>query len=396
MSRKEIMLKIILPILIFLGGIAITFVLIVSRKAPERSERSYSGPLVEVVTVEASDRRVDVLGTGTAKPTQETEITPQVSGRVVYISSRMADGGFFKKGDLLFSIEKIDYELALERARSGLVQAELELMRNKSLAEIAQLEWQRVKRDKEETANPLTLYEPQLKAAEAQVASARSAVRQAEIELSRTQVRAPFNCFVRNEKVDLGQYVRAGTPVATVAGTDEVEIVVPLQLEELKWLSIPRLGQSGEQEGSVATVRIQVGAESHEWQGRIVRSYGEIDPLTRMTKVVVSVSDPFGKSARDDQSKELAPGMFVEVLLHGRQIEDIVAIPRSAVRDNDTVWVVDENNKLKVLPVTIVRRERTEVFVQSGLEPGSHLILTGIAAAADGMLLRPQMRERAE
>jgi len=391
MSKKDLMLKILLPFLIILGGVLLTFILIKSRSVPQRAARAYSGPLVEIMDVQKTSRQIVVPGTGSVHPTQETEITPQVSGRVVFISKRMADGGFFRKGDHLFTIEKIDYELALERARASLAQAELELLRNESLAEIARLEWDRVDQNDERKANPLTLYEPQVKAAAAQVASARSAVKQAELDLSRTTVRAPYNCYVRNEKIDVGQFVRAGTPVATVAGTNEVEIVVPLQLEELAWLSIPRNGQS--KKGSLATVRMFVGAKQNEWQGQIVRSLGEIDPRNRMAKVVVAVRDPFGKKDKFGERSELTPGMFVEVLLHGEELNNVVAIPRSAIRDNDTVWTVDENNKLKILPIEITRWERDEILVRSGLEPGSKLVLTGLAAAADGMLVRTQERE---
>ncbi len=392
MSKKDLLLKILLPIVILLVGILLAVALIKTRSTPQRVARSYSGPLVEVMIAEPSMRQIVVPGTGTVQPTQAADITPQVSGQVKYISSRMVEGGFFKKGDLLFTIEKIDYELALERAKANLAQAELELMRNESQAEIARLEWGRIKQGEARRANPLTLYEPQLKAAEAQVASAKSVVKQAELDLSRTSVRAPFNCFIRSEQVDIGQYVRAGTRVATVAGTDRVEVVVPLQLEELAWLEIPRNGRKIE--GSPATVRILVGEELQEWRGQIVRSFGEIDPRNRMAKVVVAVNDPYGKNQDEGGSKnELAPGMFVEVLMHGTEMTDVFVVPRGAVRDNDTVWTVDENKKLQIKKVGVARREKQEILVSSGLAAGDRVVLTGLAAAADGMLLRPQVRE---
>ena len=392
MSKKDLLLKIVLPFIILLIGVVLTVILINVRSVPQRAARSFSGPLVEVMEVVKSVRQIVVPGTGTVQPKQETDITPQVSGQVQYISTRMAEGGFFKKGELLFSIEKIDYELALERAKAGLSQAQLELMRNESLAEIARLEWMRIKQNENQEANPLTLYEPQLQAAEAQVASAKSAVRQAELDLSRTSVRAPYNCYVRNEMIDVGQYVRAGNKVATVAGTDAVEIVVPLPLEELAWLQVPRNGQKNK--GSLATVKMLVGEKRNEWSGQIIRSLSEIDPRNRMAKVVVAVLDPFGKKMGQNESgAELAPGMFVEVLLHGSEMADVVVIPRAAVRDNDTVWVVDKNKKLIIKEIAVIRREREDVLVKSGLEPGEQLVLTGLAAAADGMLLRPQLQE---
>ncbi len=392
MSKKDLLMKIILPIIIILAGVILSFVLIKSRSIPQRVARTYSGPLVEVMVAEQSRSQIVVPGTGTVQPTQSADITPQVSGQVRQMSPRMVEGGFFNEGELLFTIEKVDYELALERAKASLAQAELELLRNRSLAEIARLDWERIRQNESRPANPLTLYEPQLKAAEAQVASARSAVKQAELDLSRTVIRAPFNCFVRSEQIDVGQYVRAGTRVATVAGTDRVEIVVPLPLEELAWLKVPRNGR--DIEGSPATVRMSIGETRHEWQGQIVRAFGEIDPRTRMAKVVVAVNDPFGRSGRDKSAAhELAPGMFAEVLLYGTEVADVIVIPRGALRDDDTVWTVDENKKLQIRKVEIVRRERQEVLVTAGIDPGDQVVLTGLAAAADGMLLRPQLQE---
>lgn len=392
MSKKDLILKIILPFAIILIGIILAIILIKVRSVPQRAARSFSGPLVEVMEVFKEKRQVVVPGTGTVQSTQVADITPQVSGQVRHISPQMVEGGFFSKGDLLFSIERIDYELALERARANLSQAELELMRNQSLAEIARLEWGRVQENEERKANPLTLYEPQMKAAEAQVASAKSAVRQAELDLSRTSIRAPFNCYIRNEMIDVGQYVRAGNKVATIAGTDEVEIVVPLPLEELTWLQIP--GNGSKKEGSTVVVRIDLGPTTQEWSGRIARSLGEVDPRNRMAKVVVAVADPFGKQKESSGKRaELLPGMFVNVLMHGSDLIDVVVIPRGAVRDDDTVWTVDANNKLKIRPVDIVRRSREDVVIRTGLDSGEKVILTGLSAAADGMLLRPQLRE---
>jgi len=390
MSKKELLLKIFLPIAIVLIGIVVTVAMVKLRSAPQRITKTYSGPLVEILVVEVQNKQVIVPGTGTVQATQLADVTPQVSGRVKSISSRMVEGGFFSKGEELFAIEPIDYELALERSRASLAQAELELSRNQSLAEIARLEWERLDPQAGRPANPLTLYEPQMKAAEAQVAASRSAVRQAELDLSRTVIQAPFNCYVRDEQIDVGQYVRAGNKVATVAGTDAVEIVVPLQLEELTWLQVPRHGQPGK--GSGATVRMQIGANTHEWQGEVVRALGEVDPRTRMAKVVVAVSDPFGKKEQKEKL-ELSPGMFAEVMLRGAELPEVFVLPRGAVRDHDTVWIVDENNKLQIRPIEIIRREQQDVLIAGGLKPGDRIVLTALAAAADGMLVRPQVRE---
>lgn len=392
MSRNGLTLKIILPVLLLVAGILATLLLVKTRSVPEPSEQSFSGPLVEVMPVSRVDLPVVVRSTGTVRARQAADLTPQVSGRVVSISPSMVEGGFFRTGEELFSLERIDYQLALERARANLAQAELELERTRSLAEIARLEWERLPQQPGDEPTPLTLYQPQLKSAEAQLAAARAAIAQAELDLQRTVLRAPFNCYIRSEQVDLGQYLRAGTPVATVAGTDAVEIVVPLPLEELSWLQVPRGDRSPG--GSQARVVVMLESQRREWTGEIVRAHGEIDPQTRMASVVVEVKDPYGQQQSAGPGADLTPGMFVEVWLQGRLLEDVVALPREALRDHETVWVAD-GDRLSIRPVQIARREKTQVLVRSGLESGDRVILTGLSAAAEGMLLRPQPQESA-
>jgi multidrug efflux pump subunit AcrA (membrane-fusion protein) len=121
---------------------------------------------------------------------------------------------------------------------------------------------------------------------------------------------------------------------------------------------------------------------------------GEIDPHNRTAHVVVTVTDPLTK---DDTGRsllnQLLPGMFVEVRMLGEELADVIAVPRGALRDNDTVWIADSENRLHIRTVDIIRRERDEILVQAGLQAGEHVILTGLTGAAEGMLLRPNLRE---
>ena len=156
--------------------------------------------------------------------------------------------------------------------------------------------------------------------------------------ITRTAVHAPFAGIIRSESVDLGQVVRAGSPVAVLAGTDQGEIVVPLPLAELGWLQIPRPGASGE--GSAATVQLTAAQTTHEWSGRILRSLGEVDPQGRMARVVVAIDDPYGLQSRDAGGQQLAFGTFVQVILHGETLRDVAALPAAALRDGDRVWIM--------------------------------------------------------
>lgn len=390
MSKRDLLLKIFLPLLILGVAVIITLLMITARTMPEPHETEFAGPLVEVMTVSRKARDIVVSATGTVHPSREVAVTPQVSGEIVELSPQMVVGGFIGKGDLLFVIEDTDYRLALESARANQAKTELELAKIAGQAEIARLEWRRLADSEQQKPNPLVVYEPQLNSAQAQQAAAAAAVAQAELNLERTRLRAPFNAYVRSEKVELGQYVRSGNSVAVLAGTDEAEIVVPLPLEELNWIRLPASGSS--QTGAPVEVRLELGGKVQTWQGQVDRLLGDVDPQNRMAKLVVSVADPFGlkpESATD--GRQLAPGTFVEVMITGKPLQDVVMVPRLAMHDHDTVWVVDAEQKLRIRPVTIVRRERENVLVAEGLKEGERIVLTNLSGAADGMLLRPRL-----
>ncbi len=384
------MKRALLPILVIVIALVLTFVLIKSRKVPKPHETTYLGPLVEVAELVKTSRQVIISGTGSAQSRYEVGITPQVKGRVSELSPQMVAGGIFRQGELLFAIEDVDYQLAIALAQSSLAQAEFELLRNENLADLARKEWHLLNSDNSAEPNSLVIYEPQLKSARAQRDAAQANVQQAELNLQRTRVFAPFNCYVRSEQLEIGQFINAGAPVATVAGVDQIEVVVPLSLDELVWLQVPR--SSTMQEGSLAKIELQSGGQTFKWQGVITRALGEIDPRNRMARVVVTVSEPYAQNTEGKLLNDLLPGMFVEVHLQGEEISDVIAVPRGALHDNDTIWIVDEENRLHIREVEIIRRERDEVLVRSGLNAGEKIVLTNLTGAAEGMLLRPQLR----
>ena len=242
MSAKSKLIKIVVPILIIVAGIVVAKLLIAQRPEPKKTARENPGALVETLPVTRGQRQVQVHATGTVQARRQVEITPQVGGRVVEMSPNLVTGGFFREGELLLRIEDADYRLAVEKARAAVAKAEYELASMEGQAKVARQEWARLDLGGKEETNPLVLYEPQVKNAQASLLSAKAALQQAQLDLERTRVRAPFAGVIRSESVDPGQVLRAGTPAAVLAGTDQAEIVVPLPLHELGWLTVPRPG----------------------------------------------------------------------------------------------------------------------------------------------------------
>lgn len=387
MGQNSTFRKIAIPIIVIATGAAVMFALLQKKSEPKKEVVKDPGILVQTIKAVTQERRIIVKGAGTVKSSQEVTVIPQVNGRITYISPQLVVGGLFKQDDLLFKVEDIDYVLALKQAKAARAKAEYDLATIEGRAGVARAEWQRLNPDTKIKPKPLVLYGPQTANAKAALASAQAAVDQAQLAIDRTEVRAPFNSRIKSENIDIGQYVKSGISSAVLAGTDTAEIRVPLTLGNLHWLNVPLHGKT--LNGPDAIVSITSGRQSYEWQGRVLRSTGEVNPKSRMMEIIIEIRDPYGLlNPEDTERPALATGTFVEVRIKGKKLKDVFIIPRTTLRDNSTVWIMDNNNKLRIQKVTPVRMEKDEVIINIGLSDGEEIIVTNISGAANGMKLR--------
>lgn len=386
MSTKAKLIKIGVPIALIVIGFIIMKALVSLHPTAVKEAKIEPGILVEVLMAKKEEAAMTVKGTGTVKAAQEISVIPQVSGEVVFTAPGLNVGGFFEKGAVLFSIDDTDYRLALKQAQSSKANAEYELAKIKGQAEIARNEWAKINKGNELTPNPLVLYEPQLKSAKAALASSSAKVDQAKLDLTRTEIKAPFNTRIRSENIEIGQYVKSGSSVAVLAGSDMAEIAVSLTTEQLRWLDIPLHGER--QNGADAMASLNIGGTIYKWEGHVVRSTGEVDQKSRMMQVIVEITDPYELKENTGGRPTLAAGSFVEVVIKGKKLKDVFVIPRTAFRDNSTVWTMDKESMLKIKNVKTLRLERDRVIISEGINEGDIIVLTNLSGAANGMKLR--------
>ena len=164
----------------------------------------------------------------------------------------------------------------------------------------------------------------------------------------------------------------------------------PLPDSDLAYLDLPLVyrGQSSKK-GPRVTLRANFAGKAHEWEGRIVRTEGEIDSMSRMVHAVAQVTDPYGRG-KDPDRPPLAAGLFVEAEIQGRKVENVILLPRAALRENDRVLVVDSEERLRFREVDLLRVTREEVVVQGGLKAGERVCLSPLEAVTDGMKVRTE------
>lgn len=378
MSTKT--LKLVVPIAVLIVGVAAAALIASARKAPPRVDRPALGPLVEVVEVQVTDVPVTVSGHGEVSPRVAVDVVPQVPGQVVRVHPSFVAGGFFRAGEVLVVIEPRDYELAVERAQAAVARATVTLQREQAEAEVAREEWDELHPGEEPTSG-LVVREPQVRQAEAELAAAIADLDVAKLNLERTRISLPFDGVVVSENVDVGQFVGNGNRLATVYGTDVVEVRVPLDSRELAWFDVPT-GRG--QQGPRAEVSITLGNGVVAWEGRVTRMEAQVDQSSRMVHVVVEVADPYETTA---DHPALLPGTFVDVRIFGRTLSGVVPLPRYAMREGNQVWVFD-GGALRVRDVDVLRADRQQTLISSGLEDGDLVIVSSLDAVTDGMKVR--------
>jgi RND family efflux transporter MFP subunit len=375
-----------LPFFVLGLGLLGAAALVATRPTVQPSPPEARVPLVRVQPVAIEDVRLSVHTHGEVRPRTESGLVPEVSGSVLWVSPNLVSGGFFEADEPLLRIDRLDYEVALETARAARARAESDVARAER-----ERKRQRTLADQDVTsASRLDDAETEARAANAALRQAKAALVQAERNLDRTEIRAPYAGRVRDEQVDVGQFVNRGSTLAQIYAVDFAEVRLPIPDEELAHLELSLMpGSNGD--GPAVTLSADFAGERREWQGRVVRTEGELDPKSRMVHVIARVDDPYSSSTNRDAP--LSVGLFVDATIHGRELTGAVRIPREALRENDRVWVADENDQLRIRRVEVTQRGREEVVVASGLGDGERVILSSLTAPVEGMPVRPFVPE---
>ncbi len=349
-----------------------------TREQVVRQRMTLPDPRVTVSVAEVGPTRVRITGEGTVSPLREIDLVPQVGGRVVFMSPALVDGGEFKKGDVLFRIDPVDYELAVQSALARVKDLESKMMLTEEEAEAAQEEWKIQTGDDGTSPPPLVAKEPQLAAAKAALDGAKADLDKARLNLDRTSIKAPFDGRISSKSVDLGQFVAVGQKLARMFSVEAAEIMVPLEDVDLRWIEVPGF-TSGETVESVATVIATIAGHDIERAAKLMRTEGRLDARTRMVNVIVRVERPY------DERPPLVMGLFVRVEIEGVTLPGATWLPRSAVHDGDTVYIVDQEKKIRFRKVEIARYDRDEVLVGSGLESGDLIVISPMKIVTEGM-----------
>ena len=422
---------------ILLAGVAGFLILKATKPVPPEKEATRVRPIVRVMDVKAGDFRATIEESGTVEPKITLELTAEVSGRIVYVSNSLRIGYFVKKGELIIEIDPREYRLSVAQAEAELAQLRAELAKvdqekanirrhlevERYKLKLSRSELERKKKlltsgslsqselDKQEIdtkqievslvnqQNALALLKSQKDLIKAKIQSTQAKLEIAKLNLEKTKIFAPFNGRVRDESVEEGKYLQIGQKMATLYDTSAMEIVVNYSpTNPAKWMSdetgksfplptdLRNINEWMRKHGRPAKVTFKWARGKKTWTGKVTRMEGALDATTRTVPIVVEVKDPF-KGVKVGSSPPLLPGMFVDVVIQGALLKNVVQIPRSALHNGGSVYLVSDG-KLAIKKVKVEMLTRDEAIVSEGLKTGDKVILSPVAVPIPGTELR--------
>ena len=366
----------VLILAIIVGTVIGVVLLVLNKRVAKEDEKQRIVPAVEIVEVTAADHAVKIFTQGVVESARETMLAAEVGGRVMEISPAFKRGGTVKKGERLVQIDPADFRATLAAAAAKQADAELALELERARAQQAKLDWEKLGNGNE-PLNPLVLRKPYLAVAEASAASAAEAAAKARRDVERTEILAPFDAGVRSANAEVGAVVAPGTMVAELYASSDLEVRLPLSLEDFGFLDRDAKG--------IVTLKGTIGVEEYLWKAEPVRIDPEIERTTLSAHFAVKVLPTEGSAF------PLPPvGLFVKAEIAGKTLGGVSEIPRRALLEGDRVIVVGEGNQIAFRDLVIPRLTRKTALVSGGLEAGDRIVLTRLSAPIAGMEVQIQ------
>jgi len=387
------MMKKNIGIIILLVSVLLTIILITLRPEIEVQNTVQKLPYVKTTEILSQTINSTISSQGVIAPETSLTILSELSSKVEWISPKMEPGSNFNTNDTLIILDRRDYELALITAQSNVLNAEVNLEREKAESDLANKEWERLGVGE---GSDLTLRKPQLAQAKAILAAAEANIEQANRNLERAIIIARFDGRVQSRSVEIGRFdgrvqsrsveigtsVFPGTVLSKIYGTDYFEVRLVVADQDV---SFTGLDFNGKYLSSSKQLQVEFSqgsmASNYRWKGNIVRTEAEVDPLTRMLAIVARIDN---RKMKATSQTPLVIGQYVSAAINGIEIKNVSLIPRTLVR-NESVWVVDDKKVLRKRSVEIIRFENENAFIGNGFAIGDRLLTTRLSSLVDGV-----------
>ena len=384
----RLLFKVLLPIGVIGGSAWIVWTLYLTRPDAAREDVPPPVPVVSVIELTPRDHTVTIEAYGTVVPAQRVMLRAQVGGRIVDHHPALAPGGVLSEGVEVIRIDPQDYELRVKQAEVAVASAKASFDLEQGQQVVAAKEWALLKDEIEapEEMEDFALRRPQQRRAQAEVEAAENRLAVARLDLARTVVPAPFNALVLDESVETGQLISPQNEMAELIGTDQFWVRVEVPYDVLGRIRFDEPNRPG----SPTEIFVASNQQQHRPRtAHALRLLGDLSERGRMARMLIRIDDPLCLSA--DHPPDDTPillNSYVRVEIDGGALANVVEIPRTALRENDQIWVRDADGRLRIRDVEIRWRQPDSVLVADPLAPNEQLIVSRLAVIVPGMEVR--------
>jgi len=230
----------------------------------------------------------------------------------------------------------------------------------------------------------LLLREPQLAQAKANVASLEASLQTARNNLQECRISAPFDGIVTQKKAELGNYISAQSTLAEMVASDTYWLMATLPTQAVTFLNA--LSQEALNR---LHVTLRKGDVPLHVKASITKLLPELDATTKQPKILITIDDPLGlKTDKSPKTPSLLLGETLNVDMTLKHFDNVMVLPIKLLRANDTIWMMDENQKLRIKTVKVLAKEKEFALVQEGISPTDKIITTYLTTAVEGMALQ--------
>ena len=332
---------------------SVAYMLIASREAPPTFPVKQVPVNVSVMRSAPESATPAIKTFGNTQAYLSSAVSSQIGGEILEISPAFEVGSSVTTGQWLVKIEPTDYQANLANRRSALAAARQALAQEQTRSQLAEEDWLASGKRLQE-ATELALRIPQLEAARAALTSAEAAVEQAETDLERTTIRAPFDAIIQSRTASPGDILTRGAAIGSLLARERIQVRLPITPNQAARLTLPRFGASSTSLQATLTTPSLPG---REWHAVISRVEPMIDKKSQSIFLVGDIADPF-----EDPNAFLPVGAFVNATITGAPIDAVHKLPEAAVVDDSFVWVVGPENSLAKQQLEIVFSQDRQIL----------------------------------
>lgn len=376
--------RLLLPVIAIGCGVLLTMWLVNSKPKAQQRPKLKNTTFVTVEQAQPTTETISLEAMGTIIPAKTITVAAEVTGKITALAPSFYPGGLFSEKSPMAYVDKRNYSLSLRQKQAALLSAKAALRLEGGNQMVAKKEFELLGETVSEAEKALMLRAPQLNQLRADVESAQASYNQAELDVQRTTITAPFNGMVQGLSTDIGSFVGVGTSLAHFVGTDAFWLELLIPVADLQWIDIP---ESRGEEGSKVRLYNLAGWGTQSRDATIIGLMAGLETNGRLAKILVRIDDPLALLPKNIGKPRVLLDTYVRAEIIGLPIENGIALNRNHVHDGDTIWILTPEKTLEIRTITPIFKDKDRVIVESGIDSGEMYITSSIAAPVNGMLL---------